>query len=518
MLSEEFSTAIHYLNQFLPPEHHIQYISFDMARMNKGKEANVMGGLAEIARSTVCKTGIFQNQNPYYSQSSQSMLGLANLVSGRLQTGVIRVNCVDCLDRTNTAQFAIGKCALGYQLCTLGMLQSPRLEFDTDCVRMLEELYEDHGDTLALQYGGSQLVHRIKTYRKTAPWTSQGNDIMQTLSRYYSNTFSVVLSSLVNGCYFADAEKQHTINLFLGLFIPEENKPPIWELMTDYYLHHSLALGIKKYRRTPQSQWWDQEVLEFLPRAYSEIKKKCKEVIPVSRNDEMIDAYTDYHRPYEFSVLSDMYAYKISHSVRDFMPHCTTNFSPFTVRARPGRRREETSAKGGAMKNPSLTGQSSTSSTTSSASSSPESDDSDDDENKTDSQLSPSKDSSSGNVTFEALFPPMRQVYGNEVGIPKKSDLNIYRKFVLVGRNAVRNSVNPSLVKAIQLSQQSTFSCGTSLQVPSLKVNKNAENVYKKFVERKALGASEPNPMDLMLYFKYTENILVLSSEWDDCL
>lgn len=38
---------------------------------------------------------------------------------------------------------------------------------------------QDHGDTLALQYGGSQLVHRIKTYRKTAAWTSQGNDFMQ---------------------------------------------------------------------------------------------------------------------------------------------------------------------------------------------------------------------------------------------------------------------------------------------------------------------------------------------------
>ena len=56
--------------------------------------------------------------------------------------------------------------------------------------RMLEELYEDHGDTLALQYGGSQLVHRIKGYRKIAPWTSHSRDIMQTLSRYYSNTFS----------------------------------------------------------------------------------------------------------------------------------------------------------------------------------------------------------------------------------------------------------------------------------------------------------------------------------------
>jgi hypothetical protein len=30
---------------------------------------------------------------------------------------------------------------------------------------LLEEMYEDHGDTLALQYGGSALVHRIKTYR-----------------------------------------------------------------------------------------------------------------------------------------------------------------------------------------------------------------------------------------------------------------------------------------------------------------------------------------------------------------
>lgn len=72
----------------------------------------------------------------------------------------------------------------------------------------------DHGDTLALQYGGSQLVHRIKTYRKTAAWTSQGNDFMQTLSRYYSNTFS-------------DTEKQHSMNLFLGYFIALESQGKI---------------------------------------------------------------------------------------------------------------------------------------------------------------------------------------------------------------------------------------------------------------------------------------------------
>lgn len=61
------------------------------------------------------------------------------------------------------------------------------------CLRLFEELYEDHGDTLSLQYGGSQLVHRVKTYRKIAPWTQHSKDIMQTLSRYYSNAFSGVL-------------------------------------------------------------------------------------------------------------------------------------------------------------------------------------------------------------------------------------------------------------------------------------------------------------------------------------
>ena len=35
-LSEELSNAVKYLNQFLPPEHNVQYISFDMARKNKG--------------------------------------------------------------------------------------------------------------------------------------------------------------------------------------------------------------------------------------------------------------------------------------------------------------------------------------------------------------------------------------------------------------------------------------------------------------------------------------------------
>lgn len=55
---------------------------------------------------------------------------------GCLQTGVVRTNCVDCLDRTNTAQFAIGKAALAYQLWALGVLPKMDLEFETDIIRL----------------------------------------------------------------------------------------------------------------------------------------------------------------------------------------------------------------------------------------------------------------------------------------------------------------------------------------------------------------------------------------------
>lgn len=35
---------------------------------------------------------------------------------GFFQRGVVRSNCIDSLDRTNVAQFCVGKCALGYQV------------------------------------------------------------------------------------------------------------------------------------------------------------------------------------------------------------------------------------------------------------------------------------------------------------------------------------------------------------------------------------------------------------------
>uniref|UniRef100_A0A8B9HAY9 FIG4 phosphoinositide 5-phosphatase n=1 Tax=Astyanax mexicanus TaxID=7994 RepID=A0A8B9HAY9_ASTMX len=242
---------------------------------------------------------------------------------GRLQTGVLRTNCVDCLDRTNTAQFMVGKCALAYQLYALGLTDKPKLQFDTDCVRLFEELYEDHGDTLSLQYGGSQLVHRVKTYRKIAPWTQHSKDIMQTLSRYYSNAFS-------------DADRQDAINLFLQVYQPVESKPHLWELPTDFYLHHSNTMALPQERRS-YTYWWSEGVLSHLPVPYDEVPcEKNKQKVAVKRvnqYDESTDMYTEFFKPYELTSFDDTFCIAMTNSAREFMPKSVgLDPSPFTVR------------------------------------------------------------------------------------------------------------------------------------------------------------------------------------------
>jgi len=78
-------------------------------------------------------------------------------LSPRYQTGIVRVNCVDCLDRTNTAQFAVGRWALGAQLCALGVLRTPHLEFGTDCVSIPNATYKHNGFSRTTENGNGQI-------------------------------------------------------------------------------------------------------------------------------------------------------------------------------------------------------------------------------------------------------------------------------------------------------------------------------------------------------------------------
>lgn len=112
LVGNELANAISYLNQFLPDELRIEHVPWDMARALKS-EGDVIAVLEGIAEKEVEKTGFFRSgPEPFVDLSSDATVR----DEGALQQGVTRTNCIDCLDRTNAAQFVIAKCALGHQV------------------------------------------------------------------------------------------------------------------------------------------------------------------------------------------------------------------------------------------------------------------------------------------------------------------------------------------------------------------------------------------------------------------
>ncbi|KAL4018781.1 hypothetical protein IC575_022403 [Cucumis melo] len=138
------------------------------------------------------------------------------------QNGVLRTNCIDCLDRTNVAQYAYGLVALGRQLHTLGFTESPKIDLDNPLAEDLMRAYENMGDTLALQYGGSAAHNKIFSERR-GQWkaATQSQEFFRTLQRYCSNAY-------------LDAEKQRAINV-LRLLSATAGKPALWELDSDQH-------------------------------------------------------------------------------------------------------------------------------------------------------------------------------------------------------------------------------------------------------------------------------------------
>lgn len=211
------------------------------------------------------------------------------------------MNCVDCLDRTNAAQFVIGKAAFGQQLHALGLLEHPSLPFDSDAVDMLTEMYHDLGDTIALQYGGSHLVNTMETYRKINQWTSHSRDMLEGLKRYYSNSF-------------VDADKQAAINLFLGIdkdapnFVADGGTGGVGTLVSSKRT---------SYRRSYQ-KWFTPAYLEEI-RPTPERLARLQEFIEQERSF----FWAEYYRPRLFTDLMRHHAFKMT-AVHQRQPQAIT--------------------------------------------------------------------------------------------------------------------------------------------------------------------------------------------------
>lgn len=318
-LLSEYTDAINYLNQFLPKHKQIIHKAWDMSRASKIRGGDVIGNLELISESVLNQTGFFQNGDGRISPMTA-------------QNGVARTNCIDCLDRTNAAQFVIGKRALGHQLHALGILENTTVDYDTDAVNLFTHMWHDHGDTIAVQYGGSQLVNTMETYRKINQWTSHSRDMIESFKRYYNNSF-------------LDSQRQEAYNLFLGNYIFAQGQPMLWDLATDYYLHHADPRDWSARMKRDYINWFTPANL---------INRELPPFVPLrgstrSRPVEFFDDYwLEYYRPSTLSSFPKMFAYKMNSTIK-YIPFKSTqdgryDLSPFRVRtdSDPGADRKRT--------------------------------------------------------------------------------------------------------------------------------------------------------------------------------
>ncbi|KAM0348783.1 hypothetical protein ACHAPU_004222 [Fusarium lateritium] len=306
-LLEEYTHAINYLNQFLPEDKKIIHKAWDMSRASKVRGGDVIGNLELIAESVLDTTGFFQNGD-----------GLTSPMTA--QNGVARTNCIDCLDRTNAAQFVIGKRALGHQLHALGILENTSVDYDTDAVNLFTHMWHDHGDTIAVQYGGSQLVNTMETYRKINQWTSHSRDMIESFKRYYNNSF-------------LDSQRQEAYNLFLGNYIFSQNQPMLWDLATDYYLHHTDPRDWSAKLKHDYINWYAPAHLEKRIVPTYVHSRDITRAHPVEFFD---DYWLEYYRPSTLSSFPKMFAYKMNSTIK-YIPLKSTqdgryDLSPFRVR------------------------------------------------------------------------------------------------------------------------------------------------------------------------------------------
>ncbi|XP_074382761.1 phosphoinositide phosphatase SAC2-like isoform X2 [Apium graveolens] len=274
ILRTEFANAIEIINKDLSEENNLKFIHWDLNKHSRRQATTVLLSLGKVAAYALTLTGFFYcqvtpdlisegpvnwpdfknvvydnmyppthrdiNKERHCDDDPEDGKNVEKILNGDsnvdneeyygksplFQKGVLRTNCIDCLDRTNVAQYAYGLIALGQQLHALGVKDSSKIDLDDPLADDLMRFYERMGDTLAHQYGGSAAHNKIFSQRR-GQWkaATQSQEFFRTLQRYLSNAYM-------------DAEKQSAINLFLGSFQPQHEKPEVLEL--NYNQHYNV--------------------------------------------------------------------------------------------------------------------------------------------------------------------------------------------------------------------------------------------------------------------------------------
>ncbi|GEQ66563.1 hypothetical protein JCM33374_g226 [Metschnikowia sp. JCM 33374] len=141
------------------------------------------------------------------------------------QSGVFRVNCLDCLDRTNLIEQVICQTVVEQIFHNESYSESSRdrIRFD-EFVSKHNELWADNGDAISQIYTGTNALKSSFTRSGKMNLAGALSDVTKSVSRMYQNTF-------------VDSKKQTTIDTLLGkdgrLSIPVKIFDPISEYVAE---------------------------------------------------------------------------------------------------------------------------------------------------------------------------------------------------------------------------------------------------------------------------------------------
>ncbi len=163
-------------------------------------------------------------------------------------------------------------------------------------------------------------MNTMETYRKINQWTSHSRDMVESFKRYYNNSF-------------LDRQRQEAYNLFLGNYIFTQGQPMLWDLSTDYYLHHADPRAWHAKLRKSYVDWYTADHL--LPRDMLGTTQP-QGVLALKPIQFFDDYWLEYYRPLAISSFEKIFSFRMNSSLR-YTPFKSTqegkyDLSPFRVR------------------------------------------------------------------------------------------------------------------------------------------------------------------------------------------
>lgn len=122
----------------------------------------------------------------------------------KMQQGVFRLNCLDCLDRTNVIQSILSRAAFLMMLCG-GSLSASPLHAGMNDTKFLQfnSSWADNGDTLSYIYTGTGALKSGFTRTGRRTFAGFFDDLRKSTHRFYINNFQ-------------DKFRQRTVDFLLG--------------------------------------------------------------------------------------------------------------------------------------------------------------------------------------------------------------------------------------------------------------------------------------------------------------